>query len=141
MKKSMKKLLATALLLTLLASGCSGEGLKEKKLAFSFDDAAYLLIDSGEPEKAVKITDKDRLQEYADEFRSHKYVKQGETSTGEYCYRLVWYDEKDQAVETVFIIQENGYRIGHDGSNYKVGADLCINKDLFTVADPSGGKG
>lgn len=129
MKKMITMILATAV--TFAFVGCSSDGLKEQQLPFHFDDADYLLIDNGAPENAVRITDKDVLQTYSQEFNSHKYVKTGQSSDDRYDYRLVWYDANDQSLATIYIIQENGYKIRYDGADYKVAADLNINQELY----------
>lgn len=120
-----------ALIVALSLAGCSSDGLKERRLHFNFDNADYLLIYNGQSENAVKITDEGILQSYADEFNSHKYVKTGKPSDVDYFYRFEWYDVDNQKVESIFITEENGYKIRYNGENYKVGDDLNIKQELY----------
>ncbi len=133
MRKSVRIVLIFLLAFSLY--GCSNDGLKEKRLQFSFDKAEYLIVDNGKPDFAVRIVDKDTLEELANEFNAHKYVNTSAASDDDYIYKLEWYDNNDQIVETLFIIQENGYKIRYNGNDYKVGADQNIDtvrfRDLF----------
>lgn len=130
----MKKLVAffTLFAVTFAFAGCSNDGWNEKRLRFKFDNAAYLLINNGKPENAVKITDQDILRTYADEFRSHKYVKTAKASNADYYYEFEWYDGDDQKIESLCITEENGYKIRYNGEDYKIGADLNIKQELLS---------
>ncbi len=129
MRKTLIILLSLILLFSLC--GCTGEGLNGEILHFGFENAEYLLIDAGTAESTVKITDKNRLHSYAEEFGSHKYIKTITTEDDSYCYSFEWYDGNGMLTARIYIIEENGYQIRFDGEDYRVAGDRNIRKELY----------
>ena len=132
MKKRVYIITLLLFVMALLLAGCSGDGFfSTRRIHFHFKNAEYLQIDNGKPEYTIKITDKDALQKYMEEFESHRYVKLKGQPGDKYCYRLVWYDSEDQVLETISIEEENGHVISHNGKSYKVALDHNIDPELF----------
>lgn len=122
----------------LILVGCSGDGFKERSIKFSFSNADHITVTMNDGMVCL-ITDSESVKLISDEFSSHTYVKLRDivknpdgskavtwpSSHSEYT--ILWEDVNSNNLDTVYILEPNGYIIGYKGHRNKVGDDLNID--------------
>jgi len=125
----MKKLIAIVLTIicVLALVGCSN-----KNMTFNIGEASKINIKSGLTGHEVDVTDSETIQNITQDINDLRFEKTSKMD-GEvgYAYMLEWFDADGKQIASITITDENGYQIIHDGYYYKVGADLCIDVELF----------
>ena len=66
---------------------------------------------------------------------SLKYEKTAEAAEKDfkYVYRLTWYDKRDYQIAQVYITEEDGHQIVHDGYYYEVSNNENIDTSIIDL--------
>ncbi len=130
MKKCSSIALSFALLFTLMGCGSKQESL------FNIGEALVIEIRSGLTGDIVRIAGyNDFINTLTNNVNSLKYEKTAEAAEKDfkYVYRLTWYDKRDYQIAQVYITEEDGHQIVHDGYYYEVSNNENIDTSIIDL--------
>lgn len=124
------RLFSLLLAVLVLMCGCMGG------LRFDFKDVQSVEIMTADTR--VKVTDAEtvaRLTEHIDGLDYNAVELSLEERQYGYLYdtyyTLTWYNSDGVAIESIEIVEENGYQIAHDAVVYTVDADLAVDVGMI----------
>ncbi len=124
------RLLSLLCAVLLIICGC-GSGLR-----FDFKDVQSVEITTADAR--VKVTDAEAVARLTEQVGGLDYNKVElsfeEADLGyvyDTYYTLTWYNSDGVAIESIEIVEENGYQIAHDGVVYTVDDDLAVDVDMI----------
>lgn len=84
---------------------------------FHLEDSALAIIASPDSEESARLSGAP-LETLSAEIMQYAYEKTGDDAPADYLYQITWYDEQDNIIERLSILDE--HRIAYDGSLYRI---------------------